>query len=166
MGIDETTSKIQKVLHLAPMPCTADGRVDVVEMHRILRALKQHGSVFVALERAQAMHKASAPGMVHRDGSKQAFTTGRNYGRLEALVEVLKVPHVMFTPVKWQNALFKGLSDKLSTKEKSVLTVERRLPSVNLLASKRSRKPHDGMADAACIGLYTVGLIKAGEISV
>lgn len=167
LGLDDTTYRIQKILHLDKMPVTADKLVDMQALRRLVTALRKFGRVFCVLERAQAMHRAAAPGMDdgRRDGSKNAFTTGRNYGRIEASIEALNIPYVEFTPRKWQNKIFEGLNPDMDTKQKSVAFVRKRYPQVNLVLP-RCRNPHDGMSDALCIATYGVSRLKDGSINV
>jgi len=63
-----------------------------------------------------------------------------------------KIPYEVVRPRIWQKVVLCGI-EGADTKVKSVLKCQRRLPDLDLTPGKK-RKPHDGLADAACMALY------------
>jgi Holliday junction resolvasome RuvABC endonuclease subunit len=86
------------------------------------------------------------------DGRNSAFTLGRGYGALLASLQIAGVEYVEVEPKEWQAAFeIKG-----DTKAQSIAEVQARWPDLSLLATLRSRKPHDGMADAVLIAQWAL----------
>jgi crossover junction endodeoxyribonuclease RuvC len=56
-------------------------------------------------------------------------------------------------PQVWQRALLEGIPGA-DTKARSIWLARRLFPAVSLLPTPRSRKPHDGMADALCLAEF------------
>jgi crossover junction endodeoxyribonuclease RuvC len=86
-----------------------------------------------------------------KQGVTACFTFGMGYGQLLGMLATLSIPTELVTPQQWKKEVLKG-----SGKEKShaIQYVRRRYPNVSLLATSRSKKPHDGMAEALCIAEY------------
>lgn len=114
------------------------------------------------------------------DGGKSAFTFGSGYGMLTLFF--LMRGGVLYTvlPQVWQTVLANSLPDcphregKVSRKVRGKAKADRRkvikAASVELavstwgfplMASTRSRKPHDGMADAGCIAIFLKTRLEA-----
>jgi len=88
-----------------------------------------------------------------KEGGQSAMTIGSNYGRLMAVVEGSKLPYVEVAPKTWQRALgFKGGSRAIVKQEAQDYAVKR-FTLMPFIYGK-SKKPHDGCTDAACIALY------------
>lgn len=102
--------------------------------------LKAH----VYLEHAQAF-----PGQ----GVTSMFSIGFGFGLWQGLLSALCIPYTLVRPQAWQKVMFEGL-DRSDTKKCSALVASRLFPSVDWRATERSRKPHDGLTDAACIASY------------
>jgi hypothetical protein len=136
----------------AVMPLLADGTIDVAE----IRAwLLDHGDVdLVVLERQQARP---------HDGGSSAFATGRGFGELLGLLKSHRLPYELVAAQKWQRTLGLAQSSKpgeaqpkRKKRQKAAhkAYAQRRFPDVELLATSRSRVPHEGMCDALCILEY------------
>lgn len=82
-------------------------------------------------------------------GVSSMFRFGLNCGGVYGLLGAMGIPHVAITPQSWKRRVLEG-----TTKDKAAAIdyCRRRWPNVSLLATPRSRKPHDGLADALCIG--------------
>jgi len=88
-----------------------------------------------------------------REGGQSAMTIGANYGRIMAAIESCEYNHTEITPKTWQSALgLKGGSRAIVKQEAQTLAVKR-FTLMPFLFGK-SKKPHDGCTDAACIALY------------
>lgn len=109
----------------------------------------------VVLERAQAMPSQGVTSM---------FTTGRGFGLWEGILAAYSIPYVLVRPKDWQKKVFSGLAGiGGTTKDKSILFVQKTLPDADLTPG-RKRTPHDGLADAVCMGYYGYMMRKGGEL--
>jgi len=135
----------QNIIDKMPMPIIgkSDKQYDIWEIYAFIARYKNS---FAILEKAQPQF---------RDGSKQAFKTGYGYGVLQAILTGLQIPFQIIAPKVWQKKVFDGLHSD-DTKAASILFCKRKWPSEDWTATERSRKPHDGMTDAACMAYYGV----------
>lgn len=85
-----------------------------------------------------------------KGGIKQSFTAGMNFGVLMQWCGA-NGRRLIVPPRQWQRAVLVN-RDGRSTKEASI-EFSRDTLGVDLTPGKRT-KPHDGMADAACIAFY------------
>ncbi len=99
----------------------------------------------IFLEKAHAMPK---------QGVSSMFNYGVGFGRLIGWIEAMGVPYTLVTSPQWMKVMHQGCDGKLTTKERSFQACARLFPGVNLLATDRSKKPHDGMAEALLIAEY------------
>lgn len=76
----------------------------------------------------------------------------RNYGQILGVIQTLKILLQFARPVDWQKAVLGGTTG--GKKTLAVQFCDETHPDVNLLATPRCRKKHDGMADAMCICEY------------
>lgn len=133
----------------APMPLLEDGTLDVAEIRAWFR---DHGDVdLVVVERQQARPA---------DGGTSAFKTGRGFGELLGMLKSHRLPYELVQATTWQRNLklvqrhAKGASAyqrKKKQKQAHKAYVQRRFPDVDVLATPKSRTPHEGMCDALCI---------------
>lgn len=82
-------------------------------------------------------------------GVTSMFNFGKNYGYILGVLEACCIPIVNVTPQKWKKYM-----DVTSDKNTSIDLCQKLFPDINLLATNRSRKPHDGMAEALLIAEY------------
>jgi hypothetical protein len=108
--------------------------------------------VFACVERVGNMPSAG-----RKQGGTSMFTFGKGAGFIEGVLTTMQIPFELALPQTWKKEF--GLIGK--DKAASVEVCQRLFPSVNLLATERSRKPHDGMAEALLIAEY--GRRKAGR---
>lgn len=106
---------------------------------RVLNAL-EFTQVKACVEKVNAM-----PGQ----GVVSMFNFGHNLGFIEGLLSAYYLPYQLVPPVKWKKEF--SLS---SDKQKSIECCQKLFPGVSLLATDRSRKPHDGMAEALLMAEY------------
>lgn len=143
-----------EVVLAEPMPVVGGKRrsLDLRGIRALFTDILATGPTVAVLEHQQAFP---------RDGRVGAFRCGRGFGSLEAMLVALDVRFVVVRPTVWQRAVCSGVEG--DTKTRSILTTQRRLPSLDLTPG-RKRKPHDGLADAACLALYAVQLHAEGRL--
>lgn len=106
---------------------------------QILSRATKHSAI-CCLEKVGAM-----PGQ----GVVSMFNFGKAYGYIKGVLEAFNIPYQEITPQKWKKEF--GLS---SDKAASVEVCRRLFPDVELLATPRCKKPHDGMAEALLMAEY------------
>ena len=82
-------------------------------------------------------------------GVVSMFNFGHNLGLIEGMLQALKIPYQLVPPQTWKKEF--SLS---SDKSKSIEVCQKLFPAVNLLATERSRKPSDGIAEAVLMAEY------------
>lgn len=100
----------------------------------------RNDNVICCLEKVGAM-----PGQ----GVVSMFNFGQSVGYIKGVLEALRIPYQEITPQKWKKEF--GLT---SDKAKSAEVCRKLFPDTDLLATPRSRKPHDGMAEALLMAEY------------
>lgn len=137
------------LLTLYPTPtlnCTGGKRTyDFPQMRRILVGAQP---ALTVIERVGAM-----PGQ----GVTSMFNFGVGYGAWLGMLAALGFPHEAVTPQKWKAAVLGGTK---KDKQAAIEFIQRRFPGESLMATKRSRVPHDGMAESACLALYARQLLN------
>ena len=113
---------------------------DLRRYTRLLKKNYENERIMCCLEQVHAM-----PGQ----GVTSMFNFGMNYGYIKGVLETLGIPYQEVTPAKWKKEF--GLS---GTKADSIEVCQRLFPGVDLMATERSRKPHDGMAEALLMAEY------------
>jgi crossover junction endodeoxyribonuclease RuvC len=88
-------------------------------------------------------------------GVTSTFSTGYGYGLWLGVLSANGIPFVEVRPKTWVSHVLKDTPGE--GKNRSVYVVMNRLPSLDLTPGKR-RKPHDGLADAACLAMYAIHL--------
>lgn len=82
-------------------------------------------------------------------GVVSMFNFGQNFGFIQGVLKAYGIPYELVTPQKWKKE-FSCTSDKNT----SIEVCKRLFPSVNLKATDRCKKDHDGMAEALLIAEY------------
>lgn len=82
-------------------------------------------------------------------GVTSMFNFGKNFGFIQGALSASFIQYELVSPQKWKREF--GVTKDKNT---SIDCVIRLFPSVNLLPTERSRKPHDGMAEALLIAEY------------
>lgn len=93
----------------------------------------------VALEKVHAMPK---------QGVSSTFKFGMGFGEIQGIIKALRLPLELVTPQAWMKQVLHGTS---RDKGQAIAYVKRRFPMINLKATPRCTKDHDGIADAICI---------------
>ena len=124
--------------------------LDVLELHSIMRNLAMPGT-HVVFEKLGVIF-----------GSSKA--TARSMGLQEGVIEALCVAHgIAYTKVPaktWQKEMFEGVPEqtrsdgKRDTKAMALVATKRLFPRQNLLATPKSKVPHDGIVDALLMAEY------------
>ena len=82
-------------------------------------------------------------------GVVSMFNFGQSVGYIKGVLEAFRIPYQEITPQKWKKEF--GLN---SEKAASAEVCRKLFPDVRLLATPKSRKPHDGMAEALLMAEY------------
>lgn len=82
-------------------------------------------------------------------GVVSMFNFGQNYGFIQGVLKAYRIPYELVTPQKWKKE-FSCTSDKNT----SIEVCKRLFPKVNLKATDRCKKDHDGMAEALLLAEY------------
>jgi hypothetical protein len=138
------------LLDKMPMPDS------VQDLHKFLTSIKSaFPTVFIACEKAQTVPKLQS--------LKSAHTSGRNFGKLEAVIQLLYIPTQYFPPVTWQAELHKG-ADGPGPKDKSLSVAKNLWPCESFTfeceTKRKPLKPHDGLVDAMLIAEFLRRRIK------
>lgn len=119
---------------------------DVLDIYRFLHSTKNtFPTLIVACEKAQTLPGAQSV--------KGAFTSGRNFGCLEAAIRLLYVPVQYIPPVTWQAEMHKG-ADGPGPKEKSLSVAKNLWPWEKFVFTDKQIKAHNGIVDAMLVGEF------------
>lgn len=121
--------------------------IDWCELAIILDEFRVHAnqydlSAIAYVEKVHAMPK---------QGVSSSFTFGQNVGGIHGVLGALGIPMQLVTPQAWKKRVLAGTA---KDKAAAIAWCRQRYPSVDLLATPRSRTPHDGMAEALCLAHY------------
>lgn len=106
-----------------------------------LRKARDWGEkVRVCVEKVGAM-----PGQ----GVVSMFNFGKSLGFIEGVLQAYEISYQLVTPQAWKKE-FSLTGDKSN----SIDVCRKLFPNINLLATPRCRKPHDGMAEALLMAEY------------
>lgn len=139
IGIDPGKSGAMAIIH-------ALGNVEVIPFdavdYSLALARVYNGAypVICCVEKVSAM-----PGQ----GVVSMFNFGHNLGVIEGLLRGYGIPYQLVPPQTWKKE-FSLSSDKAT----SIEVCQKLFPNVSLLATERSRKPNDGMAEALLMAEY------------
>ena len=137
VGIDPGKSGALAILH-------PDGDVKTIpfDVTRYIVALEElkEFDVMCCLEKVGAM-----PGQ----GVVSMFNFGHNFGFIEGVLQAFCIPYQLVPPQTWKKE-FSLTSDKA----RSIEVCQKLFPKANLLATDRSRKPSDGIAEAVLMAEY------------
>lgn len=88
-------------------------------------------------------------GAMPGQGVVSMFSFGKSAGFIEGVLQAFKIPYQLISPQIWKKE-FSLNSDKA----KSIEVCKKLFPSVQLLATPRCKKDHDGMAEALLMAEY------------
>jgi hypothetical protein len=137
--------------HVAPR--RDEGGLDLDGLALLFSRLSDRASVAY-------IERPNGTAMSHGHGRGQSisamFNFGKNCGVLTGMLAAFRIPFHEVHPRTWTSVLHRGIDPSIApkSKDKSFLVATQRWPRENFLATVRSVKPHDGLVDAALIGLY------------
>lgn len=88
-------------------------------------------------------------GAMPGQGVVSMFTFGEGYGYIQGVLEAKKIPYELVPPQKWKKEFSINKDKNLS-----IDVAKRLFPNVNLKATPKSKKDHDGMAEALLMAEY------------
>lgn len=139
IGVDPGKSGAMAIIH-------ALGNVEVIPFDAVNYSLALARVSSGAYPVTCCVEKVSAmPGQ----GVVSMFNFGHNLGVIEGLLRGYGIPYQLVPPQTWKREF--SLS---SDKNKSIEVCQKLFPKVSLLATERSRKPSDGIAEAILIAEY------------
>lgn len=87
------------------------------------------------------------------EGRSSIFTTGYGFGMWIGILAALRYSYSVEHPATWTRGVFGSKPKGDERKARAITTAAARVPSLPLTWGRR-KKPHDGLADAACLALY------------
>lgn len=139
-----------------------DTEIDLVSLKKILLFYKDK-NIIVGFENLRSIFGVSA---------SANFTFGFNCGVTEAIVSSLEMPYLKIYSKIWQKEAFIGIKEirkpskfdkngkeklgSLETKKMALIASNRLYPGLDLKATERSKKQHEGMVDALLISWYLI----------
>lgn len=120
-----------------------------VDADKIKDIIKWHQNAHYYVEQVRSLHGMSA---------QSNFSMGHAVGTLHGCIRMLTSEFYLIRPVDWQKLVWSKddyvinpVTKKRDTKATSAKAAARLYPHTSFLKSSRSKKPHDGMIDAALI---------------
>lgn len=118
---------------------------DIISLHTfseetIVEVLHNHKDCKCILEKVNAM-----PGQ----GVVSMFNFGMNFGFIQGVLKSNEIPFELIPPQKWKKE-FSVTKDKNT----SIDVAKRLFPNVNLKATDRCKKDHDGLAESLLMAEY------------
>lgn len=129
---------------------------------KIRGILKAQSPAFVTLEEQFPMPMTrfdKRQGKEVRQGAVSVFSTGYGYGMFMGLLCGLDITMEEVHAKTWQKEFFKRDMSK-TTKEQALEAVNALYPNVDLYATERSKRAHDGIVDAILIAEWRRRKIK------
>lgn len=113
-------------------------------LYKIIKDVKPRA---VFIEKAQTMPK---------QGIVSAFNYGAGFGELIAAVNICEVRYYLISPRRWTSKMLIGTNSFDATKYRSSQAFKRLFPewSEHKALLNRAGRLHEGVVDAALIGLY------------
>jgi hypothetical protein len=143
-------------IKVAAMPTDKSNEIICSELSELLK-----DADFVVLEDVHSIFGMSA---------QSNFQFGRVLGIVEGVLGTLNKNYVRVTPKVWQKEVWGTVEPKgtltgkllksgkphikIDTKATSLIVAQQLFPDVNLLATSRSKVPHDGIVDSLLIAEY------------
>lgn len=145
--LDTETRAVQ--VGVMPLLPGVDGERDRYDVPRLREMLDRRRPAVVILERLHPL-----PAKFRRAGAEVGgggvianYNRGAATWLMIGLLTGLRIPFELVLPRVWQRALLENVPGE-GTKAKSIWLARRLFPACSLLPTPRSRKPHDGCADA------------------
>ena len=141
-GIAVINDKFPKPVNITVYKYSDDDLIDVIDVCTKGSSIAVHRDeeIKCVLEKVNAM-----PGQ----GVVSMFNFGQNFGFIQGVLKAYEIPFELVPPQKWKKE-FSVTSDKNT----SIEVAKRLFPGVNLKATERCKKDHDGMAEALLMAEY------------
>lgn len=120
-----------------------DGKRKEYDIKSIEAFIRQNNVGLAVLEKSTTRPLQSA---------QSTFTTGKGFGMYWAIFHVMGIKLALVSPQVWQKAIIQ--SPKGESKQYAMLYCARTWPREEWRATPRSKNPHDGLCDAACLAAY------------
>jgi len=138
-------------LEIQVMPTMPSGdskkELDIDAIKQWLHVYVPGTSIGKAIDLAVIEKVGAMPGQ----GVTSMFTFGTGYGELRGALKWARVSTIRVPPQRWKKQILSGTQ---KDKGAAINFVRNRFPCLDLRKSVRSKKEHDGMADAVCLALY------------
>jgi hypothetical protein len=125
------------------MPLLKNGKD--YDIRQIRDVILNSGAELILVEDVHSVHGSSSAGN---------FAFGFGVGLIRGMIEISNIPYQLVAPKTWQKEAWVGINKVKDAKLNSQAAVHRLFPGVNLKATARSVKDHDGIIDALLIGYY------------
>lgn len=133
------------------MPLISDEDVDVVRLRQIVTSVRNADGVHVVMEKFGGWFGYNKSAVA---------SVARQAGFIEATLILCGIAHTRISPQSWQKIMFEGTKvlrnkdGQRETKKMAFLSANRLFPGEQFLPTARYSKPHDGLVDAALLGLF------------
>lgn len=117
---------------------------DLNTISNIFNKFDIDGEIFVVLEKAHVRPIS---------GKRACFMTGYGYGALQGVLSALNIPYEIIRPKDWQQDILMGINTG-DTKKDSILWAKKKYPKLDLKATERCTKDHDGKTDSLAMAVY------------
>lgn len=137
-------SQDSKVIMASPLP------LSTIDEKKSINSLL----LYDHLKRYVEHIKYGAIELVHsmpKQGVVSTFTFGKGFGAILSVLEILKIHHIQVPSQKWKKEI---LGEVTSDKEKSIVYAQSLETNREYINIRRNFKPHDGVAEAICLGMY------------
>ncbi len=141
-------------ISLRPMPTLHVSKTKrMIDERAVCQMLEHRGHAIhhVFIEKVHAMPK---------QGVSSCFNFGCTWGVLRGICTALHLPYTLVTPQAWKKVMCKGIN---KSGDDTIIVCKRLWPDISLRATPRSKKDHDGLADALCIAEYGRRYLRGGE---
>jgi crossover junction endodeoxyribonuclease RuvC len=137
IGIDPGKSGALAIMH-------NDGEIKVIPFNAV-----HYDALLGQLKGYRAKCCVEKVGAMPGQGVVSMFNFGHNLGYIEGLLRANSIPYQLVPPQAWKKEF-----SLTGEKSKSIEVCQKLFPDVSLLATERSRKPNDGMAEALLMAEY------------
>lgn len=132
----------RRILAKIPMPLTGKKEIDIYGIDAFVHGYER---LMTYVEHSQAI-----PGKI---SSSAAFSFGRNFGEVIGWLKGRVMPFILVKPRVWQAVTHRGVVGD-GPKARSAVAASRLFPGVDFRSGPKSKRPHDGMIDAALIAYF------------
>ena len=93
------------------------------------------------------------------EGRTSILKTGFGWGLWVGILAALRLPYKIEPPGVWTKAVFGSMPNGTDRKARAITTARARVPDLPLTWGRKT-KPHDGLADAACMALRALAEVR------